>query len=459
MNRKKIISVILTLLLLLACVTACQAASPGQTTDPETSQAEEMTGNEMQSEPDPAAGEETMIYAHIGDKTLTIKPESNSSARAFVELLQSGGLTVDMHDYGGFEKVGPLGTTLPTNDERITTEPGDVILYQGNQITIYYDTNTWSFTRLGKVQGMAPEEIQDALGNGDPTVVFSLKDDQESTGVVGKFDFENRTVLLNSGYTMPILGLGTYALDHDTCVNSVKALLQNGGRLIDTAYMYHNEEAVGEGVRQAMEEYGVPREDIFVITKLYPNQFSDPEAAIEMALEKLDIGYIDMMLLHHPGTDDVKAYKAMENYVKQGKIRSLGLSNWYVEKLTEFLPQVTITPALVQNEIHPYYQEQDVVPFIQEKGIVVQCWYPLGGRGHTAELLGDETIKSIAEAHGVSSAQVILRWDLQRGIVVIPGSSNPEHIKENLDLFGFELTEEEVVAISALDRGEKHDWY
>ena len=438
MNRKKIISVILTLLLLLACVTACQAASPGQTTDPETSQAEEMTGNEMQSEPDPAAGEETMIYAHIGDKTLTIKPESNSSARAFVELLQSGGLTVDMHDYGGFEKVGPLGTTLPTNDERITTEPGDVILYQGNQITIYYDTNTWSFTRLGKVQGMAPEEIRDALGNGDPTVVFSLKDGQESTGAVGKFDFENRTVLLNSGYTMPILGLGTYALDHDTCVNSVKALLQNGGRLIDTAYMYHNEEAVGEGVRQAMA-----------------NQFSDPEAAIEMALEKLDIGYIDMMLLHHPGTDDVKAYKAMETYVEQGKIRSLGLSNWYVEELTDFLPQITIMPALVQNEIHPYYQEQDVVPFIQEKGIVVQCWYPLGGRGHTADLLGDETIRSIAEAHGVSSAQVILRWDLQRGIVVIPGSSNPEHIKENLDLFGFALTDEEMAAISNLDRNEK----
>ena len=276
---------------------------------------------------------------------------------------------------------------------------------------------------------------------------------------MGKFDFNSRTVLLNSGYTMPIIGLGTYALDHDTCVNSVKALLENGGRLIDTAYMYHNEEAVGEGVRQAMEEYGIPREDIFVITKLYPSQFSDPEAAIEMALQKLDIEYIDMMLLHHPGTDDVKAYKAMETYVEQGKIRSLGLSNWYVDELTEFLPQVTITPALVQNEIHPYYQEQDVVPFIQEKGIVVQCWYPLGGRGHTAELLGDETIRSIAEAHGVSSAQVILRWDLQRGIVVIPGSSDPEHIKENLDLFGFELSDEEMAAISALDRGEKHDWY
>ena len=287
----------------------------------------------------------------------------------------------------------------------------------------------------------------------------SASPDNPSSPQVGMFDFDSRTVLLNSGYTMPILGLGTYALDHDTCVNSVMSLIENGGRLIDTAYMYHNEEAVGEGVRKAMEAYGVPREDIYVITKLYPNQFSSPEAAIEMALEKLDIGYIGMMLLHHPGTNDVKAYHAMEKYVEQGKIRSLGLSNWYVEELKTFLPQVNITPALVQNEIHPYYQEQDVVPFIQENGIVVQCWYPLGGRGYTAELLGDPVISAIADAHGVSSAQVILRWDLQRGIVVIPGSGNPEHIKENLDLFGFELTETEMSAIAALDRGEKHDWY
>ena len=276
---------------------------------------------------------------------------------------------------------------------------------------------------------------------------------------VGAFDFESKTVLLNSGYTMPIMGLGTYALDHDTCVNSVMSLLESGGRLIDTAYMYGNEEAVGEGVRKGMEEYGIPREDIFVITKIYPNQFNDPEAAIDMALEKLDIGYIDMMLLHHPGTNDVMAYQAMEQYVEEGKIHSLGLSNWYVEELTEFLPQVTIKPALVQNEIHPYYQEQDVVPFIQEKGIVVQCWYPLGGRGYTADLLGNETIKAIAEAHEVSPAQVILRWDLQRSIVVIPGSSNAEHIRENLDLFGFELTDDEMEQIRQLDRNEKHDWY
>ena len=290
-------------------------------------------------------------------------------------------------------------------------------------------------------------------------LLWPLAGTAEGNEMTGVFDFENRKVRLNSGYDMPILGLGTYALDHDACVNSVMALLESGGRLIDTAYMYGNEEAVGEGVRRGMEEYGIPREDIFVITKIYPNQFSDPEAAIDMALEKLDIGYIDMMLLHHPGAGDVNAYKAMEKYVEAGKIHSLGLSNWYVEELTEFLPLVTIMPALVQNEIHPYYQEQDVVPFIQEKGIVVQCWYPLGGRGYTADLLGNETIQSIAQAHGVSAAQVILRWDLQRGIVVIPGSSNPEHIRENLDLFGFELSDDEMGQIAALDRGEKHDWY
>ena len=290
-------------------------------------------------------------------------------------------------------------------------------------------------------------------------LLWPLAGTAEGNEMTGVFDFENRKVRLNSGYDMPILGLGTYALDHDACVNSVMALLESGGRLIDTAYMYGNEEAVGEGVRRGMEEYGIPRGDIFVITKIYPNQFSDPEAAIDMALEKLDIGYIDMMLLHHPGAGDVNAYKAMEKYVEAGKIHSLGLSNWYVEELTEFLPLVTIMPALVQNEIHPYYQEQDVVPFIQDKGIVVQCWYPLGGRGYTAELLGDDTIQTIAAAHGVSAAQVILRWDLQRGIVVIPGSSNPEHIRENLDLFGFELSEEEMRQIAALDRGEKHDWY
>lgn len=276
-----------------------------------------------------------------------------------------------------------------------------------------------------------------------------------NTAAVGEFDLENRTVLLNSGYEMPVMGLGTYSLSDEECYNSVTALLEAGGRLIDTAYMYHNEAAVG----RAVWESDVPREEIFVITKLYPSQFENAAEAIDEALEKMDLEYIDMMLLHHPGTDDVEAYKAMEQAVAEGKIRSIGLSNWYVEELEEFLPQITITPALIQNEIHPYYQENDVIPYIQEKGIVVQGWYPFGGRGYTAELLNNETISEIAAEHGVTSAQVILRWNLQKGVVVIPGSSNPDHIRENLDLFDFELTDDEMARINALDRNEKHDWY
>lgn len=283
---------------------------------------------------------------------------------------------------------------------------------------------------------------------------------KEAPTVKAEFDFETKTVMLNSGYEMPINGLGTYSLHGDECINSVKSALSNGVRLIDTASAYGNEEEVGQAIREAINEGIIKREDVFVITKIYPgSEMENPEQSIQACLDRLDIGYVDMMLLHHPDTNDVKAYKVIEQFVADGKIHSIGLSNWYVEELTAFLPQVEIVPALVQNEIHPYYQENDVIPFIQDLGIVVQGWYPLGGRGHTGELLGDPVISEIAEAHGVSSAQVILRWNLQKGVVVIPGSSNPDHIKENTELYHFELTEDEMERINALDRGEKHDWY
>lgn len=269
------------------------------------------------------------------------------------------------------------------------------------------------------------------------------------------FNLKTKTVRLNSGYDMPIIGIGTYSLKDDVCVNSVSTAIQNGYRLIDTAYMYHNEKSVGEGIKKS----GVPREDIFIITKLYPNQFNDAEKSINEALEKLGVDYIDLMLLHHPGANDVKAYKAMEKAVREGKIRSIGLSNWYIKELESFIPQITVMPALVQNEIHPYYQENEVISYIQSKGIVVQAWYPLGGRGYQKELLNDKVLKEIAQNHNKSIAQVILRWDIQKGVAIIPGSGNPSHIKENIDIFDFELTEEEMQKIKALERNEKHDWY
>lgn len=292
--------------------------------------------------------------------------------------------------------------------------------------------------------------------------ISGLELPKPAVSVSGKaeFNFEAKTVTLNSGYEMPINGMGTYSLHGETCIDSVKSALSSGVRLIDTASAYGNEQEVGQAIREAMEELGIRREEIFVITKIYPgSEMETPENSIQACLDRLNLGYVDMMLLHHPDRNDVKAYQAMEKFVESGQIRSLGLSNWYIEELNEFLPQVTITPALVQNEIHPYYQENDVIPYIQNLGIVVQGWYPLGGRGHTAELLNNEVISAIAKSHGVSSAQVILRWNLQKGVVVIPGSSNPDHIRENTDLYGFALTDTEMEQINALDRNEKHDWY
>lgn len=279
---------------------------------------------------------------------------------------------------------------------------------------------------------------------------------------VSKFNLKNAKngvapkVRLNNGLKMPILGLGTYSLTGDAAYNSVLSALAQGYRLIDTAHMYGNEEEIGRAIRDS----GIPRNEIFLITKIYPgNQFNNPEEAIELALSKLDIEYIDMMLLHHPGINDVKAYKAIEKYISDGKIKAAGLSNWYIEEIDDFISKVDIMPALIQNEIHPYYQETEVVKYMHNLGIAMQAWYPLGGRGHTQELLNDEVIKSIAENHNVSSAQVILRWDLQNGVIAIPGSSNPAHQKENISIFEFELTDEEMKQMNSLNRNEKHDWY
>ena len=401
--------------------------------------------------------EMTTIQVIINGQEFEAELNDNEAARQFTEMLP---IQLDMEDLHDNEKYFYFSDDFDTADEELKKiHAGDLLIYDSKCLVLFYESfeTTYQYTPLGKISDTSG--LKEALGTGTAAISFqptenTLDTAQTSTNDIS-FNFETKTVTLNSGYEMPIYGIGTYSLLNEECVNSVTTALENGVRLIDTAHMYHNEESVGEAVRNS----GIPREEIFVITKLYPDQFANAEAAIDEALEKLDIEYIDLMLLHHPGSNDVDAYHAMEAAVSEGKIRSIGLSNWYIEELEEFLPQVTITPALVQNEIHPYYQENKVIPYIQSLGIVVQGWYPLGGRGHTAELLGNEVISEIAASHGKSSAQVILRWNLQKGVVVIPGSSNPDHIKENMELFDFELTSEEMDLINALDRNEKHDWY
>ena len=284
-------------------------------------------------------------------------------------------------------------------------------------------------------------------------LIFNNK--AEANNMKGNFNFNTKTVKLNSGYEIPLNGIGTYSLLNDVCYNSILYALQNGVRLIDTAYIYNNEEEVGKAVRDSK----INRKDIFIITKLYPNQYNDAEKAINDALKKLNVEYIDMMLLHHPGNNDVEAYKAIEKAIKEGKIRSVGLSNWYIKELKEFLPKINIMPALVQNEIHPYYQDTEVIEYIQSLGIAVQGWYPLGGRGHQKELLNDKVLKDIAAKYNKSVAQIILRWNLQRGVIVIPGSSNRQHIIENTEIYDFQLSDDDMKRISELNRNEKHDWY
>ena len=398
---------------------------------------------------------DSTIVVTINNKEFKAQLDDSAAAKEFYEMLP---LSVTMTEMNGNEKYYVLPDELTNEDKKVgSIEAGDIMLYSSDYLVLFYDSfqTSYSYTTLGKIDN--PQGLKEAVGNGDVTISFQQQtpDLADVHNNPGEFNYETKTVMLNSGYEMPINGLGTYSLLDDECINSVTEALNRGVRLIDTAYMYHNEAQDGEAVRNS----GISREEIFVTTKLYPNQFANAEEAIEEALEKLDIEYIDMMLLHHPGDGDVDAYKAMEKAVQEGKIRSIGLSNWYVEELEEFLPQITIMPALVQNEIHPYYQENDVIPYIQGLGIVVQGWYPLGGRGYTAELLGDEVISNIAKEHGKSSAQIILRWNLQKGVVVIPGSSNPDHIQENTELYDFELTEEEMQQMNSLDRNEKHDWY
>ena len=271
------------------------------------------------------------------------------------------------------------------------------------------------------------------------------------------FDLENATVTLNNGVEMPIFGIGTFALSSEQAENSVYWALRDGYRLIDTARIYGNEDGVGRGIRRAIEEGYVTREDIFVTTKMWTSDFGNGDAAIDASLERLGLDYIDLMILHHSQpSNDVDAYQAMERAVADGKLRCIGLSNYYEpEDFDRLVNATTTVPALLQNETHPYHQSTEMKAHIAQYGTVMESWFPLGGRGNTQVLFNDPTIAAIAGAHGKTSAQVILRWHLQAGNIAIPGSSNPDHILENISIFDFELTDDEMAQMTALDRNDR----
>lgn len=256
-------------------------------------------------------------------------------------------------------------------------------------------------------------------------------------------------VTLNNGVKMPMAGIGTFLLTPDEAEASVLSALECGYRLIDTANAYVNEKAVGRAIKRS----GLKREEIFLETKLWPS-FYEQEDAVEKTLERLDTDYIDLLLIHQPAGNYVAGYRQMEKAYKEGKVKAIGLSNFNQEQIQEILDICQVKPAILQTEVHPYYQEKKLKEFLSEQKMYIQAWYPLG-HGDKA-LLEEPLFTELARKYGKSNAQIVLRWHIQDGNIVIPGSKNPAHIKNNFDLFDFALTDEEMARIAALDKNTRY---
>lgn len=256
-------------------------------------------------------------------------------------------------------------------------------------------------------------------------------------------------VKLNNGVEMPIAGIGTFMLSLDEAENSVISALQDGYRLIDTANAYVNEKAVG----RAMKKSGIARENIFLETKLWPS-FYEQEDAVEKTLKRLDTDYIDLLLIHQPAGNYIAGYRLMEKAYKEGKVKAIGLSNFTMEQIQEILDVCEVNPAVLQTEVHPYFQEDELKEFLAKEDIAIQAWYPLG-HGDKA-LLEESVFTRLAEKYGKSNAQIILRWHIQAGNIVIPGSKNPDHIRANFELFDFALSDEEMSEIAALNKNKRY---
>lgn len=260
-------------------------------------------------------------------------------------------------------------------------------------------------------------------------------------------------VQLNNGILMPRFGLGTFLQPNDSvCCNSVSTALKAGYRHIDTAHAYGDERGVG----LAVKESGIPRNEIWITSKLWPSEYGEGKtlAAIDRMLERLNTDYIDLLYVHQPVGDFVGAWKDMEKAVAMGKVRALGISNFDAndEVFQRIMRESTVKPAVLQIECHPYAQRVEMREKVRPYGIHVTSWFPLGGAMSQGALLRDPEIMKIAEAHGKTPAQIILRWHIQEGLSAIPGATNPDYINENIGIFDFELTDGEMQTMRSLNK-------
>lgn len=259
-----------------------------------------------------------------------------------------------------------------------------------------------------------------------------------------------KEITLNNGVLMPNVGIGTYLLEPQDAENSVREALQMGYRLIDTANAYRNERAVGRGMKAS----GVKREDIFLSTKLWPSEYENPHA-IEETLERLQTDYIDLLFLHQPTSNWRKGYQQLVDAYKKGIIRSIAISNFEGQYIEDVLKAFDVKPQVIQVECHPFFPQDELRKITDKEHIAIMSWYPLGGKGMTDELLHQPLIEKMAEKHHKTTAQVILRWHIQMGFVVIPGSKNVDHIRDNYAIYDFNLDEEDMRLIATLNNGQR----
>ena len=260
---------------------------------------------------------------------------------------------------------------------------------------------------------------------------------------------------LSNGLKMPMEGFGVFQVrDKEECKESVLNAIRSGYRLIDTAASYTNEDAVGEAVREAIAEGICTREDLFITSKMWVQDMANydmAKAAIDASIEKTGLGYLDLYLLHQAMGDYFSAWRAMEDAYKKGKLKAIGVSNFYPNILTNFCETVEIKPMVNQIELHPYFAQADALETMNYYGVVPEAWAPLGGGRYNP--FENEMLQEIAAAHGKSVGQVVLRWNVQRGVVIIPKSTHLSRIQENFDIWDFSLTEEDMEKINTLDMG------
>lgn len=255
--------------------------------------------------------------------------------------------------------------------------------------------------------------------------------------------------VLNNGIKIPNIGIGTYLIKPVDAERSVKQALQMGYRLIDTAHVYSNEKAVGRAIRDS----GVKREEIFVSTKLWPCDFEN-ENSINESLQRLGIDYIDLLFLHQPAGNYMAGYRLLEKAYKEGKIKSIGISNFEGKYIKEVLEKCEIEPQVIQVECHPYFAQEELRKVTDPKNIKIMSWFPLG-QGD-ANLINESVFTDLAKKYNKTNAQIILKWHIQMGFITIPGSKNVAHIKDNFDLFDFELTDEDMANIAKVNKQKRY---